>query len=125
MGRLAGGRLWGAAVLVGVVLLAACAPAGPAAPAATQGASAPGGGGGSQGAAAVQPTAVQPVAAAPASPPPLTRMVVGYGSAGGGYIPLWLAAETKSFERYGLEVELVLLPGNMGPQSLVAGQVPI
>jgi NitT/TauT family transport system substrate-binding protein len=124
MGRLTGGRLWGAAALAGMVLLAACAPAGPAAPGSTRttpaaGASAPGAPAGA--APAVQPTA----GAAPASPPPLTRMTVGYGSAGGGYIPLWVAGDGGSFERYGLDVELVLLPGNLGPQSLVSGQVPI
>lgn len=121
MQTLRGRRLSVAAVLAGVLLLAACAPAAPsAAPAPTRAAGAPAGGASPQAA-----PAVQPVAAAPTSPPPLTRLVVGYGSAGGGYIPLWIAAEAKRFERYGLDVELVLLPGNLGPQSLVAGQVPI
>ena len=103
---------------VGLLLLA-CSPAPGAAPAPSQ-------------AAASQPTpsataagssALRP--AETASPPSLTRLTVGYGSAGAGYIPLWIAAEAQTFQKYGVEVELAHLPGNTGPQSLIAGQVPL
>src|SRR5437763_6070417 len=98
MHSLAGTRLSVAAALGGVLLLAACAPMAPsAALAPTPAAGAPAVGPSLQAAAAAQPAA-----AAPASPPPLTHLIVGYGSAGGGYIPLWIAAEARSFERYGL-----------------------
>jgi ABC-type nitrate/sulfonate/bicarbonate transport system substrate-binding protein len=75
----------------------------------------------------------RPNAAAMAPPPPavlpgsapLSHLALGYGAITGAYIPLWIALETRAFEQYGLEVELVLLPGNTGPQSLIAGQVPV
>src|SRR5215208_4061641 len=66
--------------------------------------------------------------AAPAAVPtraPLMPLALGYGAITGAHIPLWLALETKAFEKYGLAVELVHLPGNTGPQSLIAGQVPL
>jgi NitT/TauT family transport system substrate-binding protein len=56
---------------------------------------------------------------------PRTHLTIGYGAISGLYIPLWVAKEAGSFEKYGLEVELVHLPGNTGPQSLVSGQVPV
>jgi NitT/TauT family transport system substrate-binding protein len=98
--------------MIGLVLLLACnAPAPAAGPA---GSAAPG----AAGAAPAAP-------AAPQRPAPLVSLTVGYGAVTAAYIPLWMAAEAKAFEKYGLEVELVPLPGNTGPQSLVAGQVPI
>jgi ABC-type nitrate/sulfonate/bicarbonate transport system substrate-binding protein len=74
-----------------------------------------------------EPQAIAPpVPQAPlATPPPRVALTVGYGSAGGGYVPLWIAAESGAFAKYGLDVDLVLLPGNTGPQSLVAGTVPL
>src|SRR5262249_8464454 len=74
-----------------------------------------------------------PAAAAPAAQPPaqaesgqpLTHVAIGYGAIAASYIPLWMAGEMKAFEKYGIDAELLHLPGNTGPQSLVSGQVPI
>src|SRR5207237_2201451 len=63
--------------------------------------------------------------AAPAPPAPRTALQVGYGSITASYIPLWVASDMKAWDKYGLDVELVHLPGNTGPQSLLAGQVPL
>ncbi len=80
-------------------------------------------------AAPAAPAASAPVAqaatAAPTKPPPLTHVTAGFGSLTALYVPLWIAGDEKLFEKYGLDVELVSLPGNTGPQSLVAGKVPI
>lgn len=66
-----------------------------------------------------------PAAAAPTAAPPAVHLEVGYGAITASYIPLWVAAEMNAWQKYGLDVELVHLPGNTGPQSLLAGQVPL
>ena len=43
---------------------------------------------------------------------------VGFGSISGNQAPLWLAKERRLFEKQGLEVELVYIPG--GPRALMA-----
>ncbi len=102
------GRLM--AALGVLVLLGACAGGG-APSVSSQAPSAP----------AAAPTA-QP---APSAAPQPVHLPVGYGAITASYIPLWVAAEMNAWEKYGLEVELVHLPGNTGPQSLLAGQVPL
>src|SRR5579884_2704038 len=90
--------------LAGALVVAACGPSAPAAP------------------------TPQPAQAEPKPPPaaaPRIQLTIGYGAITGSYIPLWVAQEIGSFEKYGLEVELSYLPGNTGPQSLVSGQVPV
>jgi ABC-type nitrate/sulfonate/bicarbonate transport system substrate-binding protein len=114
--RTAGGSLVGL-LLCAVLLSLACAgpaPApSPAGPRPSGAAPAP----------AAPTTAPAPVAAPTAAP--LTSLPLGYGAITGAHIPLWIAREIKAFEKYGLDVELVHLPGNTGPQSLIAGQVPV
>ena len=99
----------------GLLLLARCASPGP--PAEPSAAAKP-----AQSGAGSSPTQA---AQSPGAPPPLTRVSAGYGALTALYIPLWIAGDEKLFEKYGLDVELLDLPGNTGPQSLVAGQVPI
>lgn len=43
---------------------------------------------------------------------------VGFGSISGNQAPLWVAKEARLFEKQGLEVELVYIPG--GPRALMA-----
>jgi NitT/TauT family transport system substrate-binding protein len=109
-------RAWGHCgfLVLGVaLLLAACSGGGPAVPAPA-----------ASGGAAQSPASGAAPAAAP-TPLPLVPMQVGYGAITASYIPLYVAAEMKAWEKYGLDVELVHLPGNTGPQSLLAGQVPL
>jgi ABC-type nitrate/sulfonate/bicarbonate transport system substrate-binding protein len=56
---------------------------------------------------------------------PRTSLTIGYGAVSGTNAPLWIALEAKLFEKYGLDVELISLPGVSGPQALIAGQVPL
>src|SRR5262245_39454667 len=98
------------------LVLLACSPAPRAAPADAPAAS------------AGAPAAAAPAAQPPAQPErgqPLTPVAIGYGAIAAAYIPLWMAGEMQAFEKYGIDAELVHLPGNTGPQSLVSGQVPI
>src|SRR4051794_41840294 len=109
-------RAWGlhGFLLLGVaLLLGACGGGSPAAPAPA-----------ASGGAAQSPASSAAPAAAPTTPP-LVPMQVGYGAITASYIPLYVAAEMKAWEKYGLDVELVHLPGNTGPQSLLAGQGPL
>src|SRR5574342_966629 len=43
---------------------------------------------------------------------------VGFGSISGNQAPLWVAKERRLFEKQGLQVELVYIPG--GPRALMA-----
>jgi ABC-type nitrate/sulfonate/bicarbonate transport system substrate-binding protein len=124
LGMLAGHR----ALLLSILALTlACggsaAPSQPAAPASSA-ASKPAASGP---AAASQSGAPDATGAAtqPGAAPPLTHLPVGYAANSAIYVPLWIAVETKAFEKYGLDVELAFLPGNASAQSLVSGQVPI
>jgi NitT/TauT family transport system substrate-binding protein len=102
-------RLGSLLLLVCVLALLACSAPAPSAPAA-------------------RPTAgavpAAPAASGEASPPP-AKLTVGYAAITALYVPLWIAQEARLFDKYGLEIELVYLPGNTGPQSLVSGQVPV
>jgi ABC-type nitrate/sulfonate/bicarbonate transport system substrate-binding protein len=42
---------------------------------------------------------------------PLLRLRVGYTSVGGNRAPLWIAKDQNIFNKYGLDVELVYIPG--------------
>jgi ABC-type nitrate/sulfonate/bicarbonate transport system substrate-binding protein len=42
---------------------------------------------------------------------PMFRMRVGYTSVGGNRAPLWIARDENIFSKYGLEVDLVYIPG--------------
>ncbi len=48
----------------------------------------------------------------------LESVKVGFGSISGNQAPLWIAKETRLFEKQGLHVELVYIPG--GPRALMA-----
>ena len=109
-----GASEYGALLVGALLLLVACSGGGPAAPAPA---------GQHQRGSAVRPARPAP-AVAPAAAP-VVPMQVGYGAITASYIPLYVAAEMKAWEKYGLDVELVHLPGNTGPQSLLAGQVPL
>jgi len=45
----------------------------------------------------------------------LEALKAGFGSISGNQAPLWIAKEARLFEKQGLEVELVYIPG--GPQG--------
>jgi NitT/TauT family transport system substrate-binding protein len=68
-------------------------------------------------------------AAAPTAPPPpteaaRTHLAIGYAAITASYIPVYIAAEMHAWDKYGLDIELANLPGNAGPQAMLAGQVP-
>ena len=44
----------------------------------------------------------------------LESVKVGFGSISGNQAPLWIAKEARLFEKQGLEVELVYIPGGPG-----------
>jgi ABC-type nitrate/sulfonate/bicarbonate transport system substrate-binding protein len=101
-----------ALVLVGSVLLAACAPAPAASPAPP---------------APERPAAAAPPVAAPAPPtaaapgPPL-RITVAYSTASAATSPMQLAQDRGVFRDAGLEVELIHAMGNTGPAAVISGQ---
>ncbi|HEY7066144.1 MAG TPA: ABC transporter substrate-binding protein [Chloroflexota bacterium] len=115
-------------VLGSVLLLVACgggtAPAvGPRAssdPSTSAGATEP-----EAGAASAAPPASASGTSAASAPVAPTALTVGYAAITAAYIPLWVALDMGAFEKYGLAVELTHLPGNTGPQSLIAGQIPL
>ncbi len=116
------------AVLGSVLVLVACG--GGTAPAVGPGASsAPstsaGATGTQAGGASAAPTASASGTSAASAPAAPTALTVGYAAITAAYIPLWVALDMGAFEKYGLAVELVHLPGNTGPQSLIAGQIPL
>lgn len=57
---------------------------------------------------------------------PLDLLNVSYASVTGSRIPLWIAQEARLFEKYGLDVRLVVIPaGNTAISALIAGDVKI
>src|SRR6516164_6362539 len=57
---------------------------------------------------------------------PPTKIIVGYGSIDGAIAPLWLAKETKLFEKRGLDVLLVGMgTGSISLRALIAKEVDI
>src|SRR3954468_7196061 len=98
------------ATVSGALLLASCSAAASPAPA-----------------VAPKPNAslvAQPTAAATGTAP-LTHLRVGYAAPSANFTPLYVAMEAGLFEKYGLAVEPILLTGTMGPQALVAGEIPL
>lgn len=51
------------------------------------------------------------------------RIRIGYSSISGSRITLWAAHEKGFFARQGLQSEIIVLPGIVGVQSLIAGEV--
>jgi NitT/TauT family transport system substrate-binding protein len=57
---------------------------------------------------------------------PLVKIVAGYGSTDGAIAPLWLAKETKLFEKRGLDVQLVGMgTGAVSLRALIAKDLEI
>ena len=83
------------------LLLAACGP--PAAPPPAPGTS-------------EAPTASQ-------ARPPVAQITVGYGSATGYHLPMWVAQEAGLYARNGLDVDLRLTPATAGMAALLAGEL--
>ncbi len=61
---------------------------------------------------------VQPSLCLRSEAAPLERINVSYGSISGTQSPVWVAKENGLFEKYGLDVNLVYIPG--GPRSVMA-----
>jgi NitT/TauT family transport system substrate-binding protein len=55
---------------------------------------------------------------APASAAPLEKINASYGAISGSMAPIWLAKEAKLFEKQGLDLNLVYIPG--GPRSIMS-----
>ena len=56
----------------------------------------------------------------------LIKVVTGYGSTDGAVAPLWLAKETKLFEKHGLDVRLVGMgTGSVSLRALIANDLEI
>jgi NitT/TauT family transport system substrate-binding protein len=51
------------------------------------------------------------------------RIRIGYSSISGSRIGLWAAHEKSFFTRHGLQSEIIVLPGIVGVQSLITGEV--
>ncbi|MGH7875477.1 MAG: ABC transporter substrate-binding protein [Candidatus Binatia bacterium] len=57
---------------------------------------------------------------------PLTKVVAGYGSTDGAIAPLWVAKETKLFEKRGLDVRLVGMgTGAVSLRALIANDLEV
>ena len=103
-------------LLLGVLLLSACACGAGGSPSSATGAvpapAAPAG----------TPLAAQ--AATPGLEPLAQKVTVAYPSVAGGFMPLWLAADQGLFARQGLDVELTYIAsGTTAMQALLAGDV--
>jgi NitT/TauT family transport system substrate-binding protein len=105
-----------AALLLGVLLTAACASGPSGGPARDTGA-AP--------APDAPPTAALTTSAATPTPAPLAQKVtVAYPSVAGSFLPLWLAADEGLFAKHGLDVDLTYIAsGTTAMQSLIAGDI--
>jgi NitT/TauT family transport system substrate-binding protein len=101
-------------VIVGLVL-ATCAGPGPGA------ARAPGG---DQGARAGSDS---PAAGGPSAPAgPLTKVRAAYVVIGGPVLPTWIAKDTGIYERYGLDVEMMLIAGLAKvAEALISGEIDV
>lgn len=56
----------------------------------------------------------------------LERLRVGGGSASGTQLAMWLAKEGNYYEKHGLSVEAISIPGSsLALQAMLAGEVPI
>ena len=79
------------------------------------------------GAPAPSPVTTPTDTGAPASPPAAARtvekIVVALPSAGGVFAPHYLAQQQGFFAEEGLEAEIAVMRGNLGPAGLASGQV--
>ncbi len=67
-----------------------------------------------------------PAADAPAPPAPVARLKVPYSAIAGSTLVLPLARDAGLFARYGLDVEVISIPGSsVVLQSMLAGEIPI
>lgn len=104
------------ALLLGVLLTAACARGTGEGPASAPAADA---------APAARPNPALTAPAAPPGPEPLAQKVtVSYSSVAGSFLPLWLAADEGLFAKHGLDLEVTYISsGTTSMQSLIAGDV--
>src|SRR5258706_2655982 len=52
-------------------------------------------------------------------------LLVGHGTLSGSILPLWVGAEAKLFEKYGVQVKPIYLPRAAGRPPLLSGDIPI
>ncbi|HWH75993.1 MAG TPA: ABC transporter substrate-binding protein, partial [Candidatus Binatus sp.] len=52
-------------------------------------------------------------------------LLVGHGTLSGSILPLWVGAEAKLFEKYGLQVKPIYLPRAAGRPALLSGDIQI
>ena len=63
------------------------------------------------------------LASAPIKAQALEKISAGYGAISGSSAPIWVAKEARLFEKYGLEVDLVYIPGPRNIMALVGGSI--
>src|ERR1044072_3085660 len=52
-------------------------------------------------------------------------ILAGHGTLSGSILPLWVGAETKIFDKHGLQVKPVYLPRAAGRPALLSGDIQI
>src|SRR5678815_1540331 len=52
-------------------------------------------------------------------------LLVGHGTLSGSILPLWVGAEAKLFDKYGVQVKPIYLPRAAGRPALLAGEIQI
>src|SRR6476661_6164285 len=52
-------------------------------------------------------------------------LLAGHGTLSGSILPLWVGAEAKLFEKYGLQVKPIYLPRAAGRPALLSGDIQI
>ena len=52
-------------------------------------------------------------------------LLVGHGTLSGSILPLWVGAEAKLFDKYGIQVKPIYLPRAAGRPALLAGEIQI
>src|SRR5690349_5614469 len=52
-------------------------------------------------------------------------LLAGHGTLSGSILPLWVGAETKTFEKHGLQVRPIYLPRAAGRPALLSGDIQI
>ena len=111
------------AVLLSVLLVAACAPSGSpsAMPASAPGAQPPA----AAAPSGAAPSASDAPAASPATPPGPISVRIAYASPGAALAPIWVAQEQGLLREQGLDAELVFLSGTRTDQGVISGDTPI
>ena len=106
-----------ASAAAGVLLLAACGGATPTQPSAA----APRG----QASAAARPSAAKPSGPASAGPAAsgLTNVKVGFSQLTGSEAVLYLAADRKFFQKYGIQAEVSRVQGTAMPPAMQSGEL--